>query len=219
LLCLTVYTAASYGRECVDWIVAVPKLVHFFFHTGLHVFPEFSDTEKLNTYSKVRAVCGMLMGTAQKMAWLIYTWRMGGPCHLWFVISLLAFPLDQFVGKHKVLYQLLEAAYDYSAVCYAMFSADACSWASYVASVGLILRVAEGMYIITGQCVSPPARWHGKWWLREDDRATVAYHVVSDIGNSLMMVCSTYKHSAALGSIDPILWLNGMGPFPQCGIA
>lgn len=212
LLTMVIYSAVVDGAHSVDWWTAVFKLIHFFFHVGIHIFANFSDEDKLDANKKPRMICGIIFGISRYVVLFIYAWRMGGPYHAWFWGQLVLFAA---LEKARFFGELIKTTYCALAISYAMLSADTCSWAAYVVVLGLLIQLAgSGTFFVTGLANG----WYAKWWLREDDRVPVPYHVLSDIGNTLILICAAYTPGHPAGSMDTLLWKSGSGPFPQCGM-
>lgn len=210
---LMVHDVMTHGRNGVDWWTAPFKLIHFFFHVGIHIFANFSDADGFDANKKERAICGAIFGISRYVVLFVYAWRMGGPYHLWFILQGVLFAGLE-LGKTRFLGELIKTTYCAIAIMVAMLSEDKCSWAAYAIGAGLLIQLlGSGTFFVTGLING----WYAKWWLREDDRVPVSYHTLSDIGNVLILVCAAYTPGQAPGSVDTLLWSNS-GTFPQCGL-
>eukprot|EP01063_Lacrimia_lanifica_P023480 TRINITY_DN3101_c0_g1_i1.p1 TRINITY_DN3101_c0_g1~~TRINITY_DN3101_c0_g1_i1.p1 ORF type:complete len:321 (+),score=74.71 TRINITY_DN3101_c0_g1_i1:1333-2295(+) len=210
---LQVHDVAVGGWDGVDWWTAPFKLIHFFFHVGVHIWANFSDGAGFDANKTIRAVNGAVFGIARYVVLFVYAWRMGGPYHLWFVLQAALFAA-LLIGKTQILGETIKTAYCALALALAMLHESTCSWAAYGVLAGLLLQLAgTGRFWLTGYT----GGWYAKWWLRTDDRVAVPYHVLSDMGNALILLCAAYTPGVPPGGVDRALWTHA-GVFPQCGM-
>lgn len=210
---MIVHDLMTHGRESVDWWTAPLKLIHFVFHIGIHLWANWSEADGFDAHKTPRAICGATFGISRYIVLFVYAWRMGGPYHLWFIVQAVLFAGLE-LGKTEILGEVIKTTYCAIALVVAMLSEDKCSWAAYAVALGLVIQLAgTGTFWVTGNF----GGWYAKWWLREDDRQLVPYHVLSDIGNVLILVCATYRPGLAPGTVDKLLWTSS-GSFPSCGL-
>jgi len=210
MLGLLVYDVTTFGYQSVDWWTAPFKLIHFIFHVGVHIPANWSDEDGWDANKTERAICGAIFGIARYIVLFVYAWRMGTVPFLAQVALFAGLQL----GKTEILGEVIKTFYAAAAILIAMLSQDLCSWAAYGVAAGLVIQLAgTGTFWLTGYMNG----WYAKWWLREDDRSMMPYHVLSDIGNVLILVCASYTPGQPSGSMDKLLWTSS-GSFPYCGI-
>jgi len=193
----------------IDWLTTVPKLVHLLFHSGVHVFPNFSPQDGLAHRKCVRIICGIVFGLARYVVMFVYAWRLGVP---FFVAQLCVFAV---MIRARFFGELVKTAVSYVAVTVAMCMQPGCSGMTWLVLLGTVLQLAgSGCFYLVGQCVGH----YYKPWRREGDRRLLPYHVVADLGNALWMVATNYDPMG--GAVAAALPFNvGLGAravFPQC---
>lgn len=207
VLGLIIYDVVAGGWGGVDWPTAAFKFIHFVFHVGVHIFANFSDEEGFEANRTVRAINGAIFGIARYLVIFIYAWRMGGPYRIWFILQLVVYVVLT-VAKTEILGEVIKTTVSAVAIIVAMLYEGECSIAAGGVILGLIIQLlGTGRYWTTGYRKG----WYGKWWLRIDDRATVPYHVLSDIGNVLILVCAVYTPGSAAGTTDSLVCPAGAG--------
>ena len=123
---------------------------------------------------------------------------MGGPYHLYFIIQLVVYVGLQ-LAKTEILGEVIKTTFSAVAITVAMLHQDQCSTAAGGVALGLIIQLlGTGRFWFTGYTEG----WYAKWWLRTDDRAAVPFHVLSDIGNVLILVCAVYTPGRDAGTVD-----------------
>jgi len=100
LVCLITLSAYAYFQnpESLDYWTLPFKIIHFVFHTIVHIVPNWSSKDGMEHRKCLRIVCGILFGISRYIVLLIYLYRMG----TWvFVFVLLVFLLTiklKFLG-------------------------------------------------------------------------------------------------------------------------
>ena len=78
LLALTIAAATKHATpQHIDWLTKFPKLVHLFFHSAIHIFPNISPEHGLAHRKCIRVMCGFVFGLARHVVMFVYAWRIG----------------------------------------------------------------------------------------------------------------------------------------------
>merc|ERR1711871_1153300 len=190
----------------VDWLVTPFKLSHLFFHSLIHVFPNYSRDKGMGHMKCPRIICGIVFGLSRYAVFLILAFRYS-------LAAAIALGAAYIVlTPLRLLGELLKTAAGVAVLGVAMCSRSACSGNCYVCAAGGLLQLlATGSFYLVGQCGGHRFRE----WRREDHRAWIPYHVVSDLGNALWIIGANYNP----GSTDPIAFDIGIAnaTFPSCG--
>ena len=189
--------------ESVDYWTLPFKLLHLFFHSIVHIVPNWSKEDGMDHKKCLRIICGIVFGISRYVVILIYFWRI----HWSFFVGLLV--LFGLTVKLRFLGELIKTAVAYSVVCVVMCRGE-CSGLCSVCSLGALLQLgASGSFYFVGQCKGHVY----KPWTRDTDRKWIAYHVVSDIGNALWIIGSAYDPSSPV----PLAFNEyGSQGFPLC---
>lgn len=207
LLALTIAATTKHDTpQHIDWLTTIPKLVHLFFHSAIHIFPNFSPEHGLAHRKCIRVICGIVFGLARYVVMFVYAWRIG---YVFFGVQIFVFAImlrARFVGE------LVKTATCYIAVSAIMCLQPGCSGMCWLVLLGTVLQlIGSGCFYLVGQCVGH----YYKHWRRDDDRVLLPYHVVSDVGNALWMVATSYDPKAATPlAFDVGISVNSS--FPQC---
>ena len=205
LVCLIILSAYAYFQnpESLDYWTLPFKVIHFIFHTIVHIVPNWSSKDGMEHRKCLRIICGIVFGISRYIVLLIYLFRIG----TWvFGCVLLVFLLTI---KLKFLGELIKTCVAYVAISFAMCQGN-CSGMCNVVLLGAALQLAgSGAFYYVGQV-------HGhfyKPWLRDKERKWIPYHVTSDLGNALFLIGAAYdpKSATPLAFNQP-----GSHPFPTC---
>ena len=202
LVTLTVI-AYTEDPQSVDYWTVFFKLLHLFFHSVLHIVPNWSKEKGMDHKKCLRIFCGIVFGLSRYIVMLIYFWRI----HWSFFVGLLL--IFALTLRLRFLGELIKTAIAYIVVCVVMCREN-CSGLCTICVVGTLLQLlASGSFYIVGQCNGHKY----KPWLRTNDRKFIPYHVVSDIGNAMWIIASAYDPNSSV----PLAFDEaGSGSFPFC---
>lgn len=200
---ISIMTIFAYMKNPVeiDYWTTPFKLVHFFFHTMIHIVPNYSKENGMEHKKCLRIICGILFGLSRYIVIGIYFWRIS----LYALLGLIV--IFGLTTKLRFLGELIKTAIAYITLCYLMCTGE-CSGLCTVCVVGTFFQLlGSGAFYYVGQ-----VKGHiYKPWLRENDRKYLPFHVLSDLGNAMFLIGIAYDPSKTLAFNEP-----GMNEFPFC---
>ena len=189
----------------VDWLLTSFKLSHFFFHGCIHLLPNYSIEKGMHHLKCHRVICGIVFGVSRYMVFLIIAWRYENiAVFVGLIVTFVIFTPMKFLGEQmKTLIATVVLGY--------VMCSNHCNQNCLLTMVGGVLNVGAGWcFYFRGRCFG----WEYKEWRRDNDRAWVPYHVVSDVGNAIWIIAANYNPES--GGTTAFDMVGGNTTFSNC---